>query len=144
MADGRQGASGPVEPRALRWVDAGRVLEIEWTDGHVSRYEQVYLRRVCPCATCAGHHGPSQPQREAGAPTSRRRKGRFTVLDDAQARQARQARAARGDVRAVHTWPIGRYAMGIRWSDGHDAGIYSWRYLRSVCPCGEDGAHEVK
>ncbi len=137
MADGSERDHGPVEPRTLRWVDSGRVLEIEWSDGHLSRYEQVYLRRVCPCATCAGHHGPEQPQRGA-TPTSPGRRGRFTVLDDAQ------ARAARGDVRAVRTWPIGRYAMGIRWSDGHDAGIYSWRYLRSVCPCGEEGAHRVK
>ena len=25
--------------------------------------------------------------------------------------------------------PVGRYAARLQWSDGHDAGIYSWDYL---------------
>ena len=28
---------------------------------------------------------------------------------------------------------VGRYALNFRWSDGHDTGIYSFRYLREVC-----------
>lgn len=31
--------------------------------------------------------------------------------------------------------PVGRYAMAIRWSDGHTTGIFSHEYLRSLCPC---------
>jgi DUF971 family protein len=27
---------------------------------------------------------------------------------------------------------VGRYAVRIHFSDGHDTGIYSWRYLRSL------------
>jgi DUF971 family protein len=27
---------------------------------------------------------------------------------------------------------VGRYAVNFRWSDGHDTGIYSFRYLREV------------
>jgi DUF971 family protein len=33
--------------------------------------------------------------------------------------------------------PIGAYAMKIDWSDGHSTGIYSFDYLRRICPCGE-------
>jgi DUF971 family protein len=30
---------------------------------------------------------------------------------------------------------VGRYALSIEWSDGHDSGIYSYTTLRSLCPC---------
>lgn len=30
---------------------------------------------------------------------------------------------------------VGRYALGFRWADGHETGIYSYRYLRALCPC---------
>ena len=35
----------------------------------------------------------------------------------------------------VELHPVGRYAVAIRWSDGHVTGIYSHQYLRSLCPC---------
>jgi DUF971 family protein len=28
---------------------------------------------------------------------------------------------------------VGRYAINFRWSDGHETGIYSFRYLRELC-----------
>jgi len=30
---------------------------------------------------------------------------------------------------------VGRYAIKFSWNDNHDLGIYSWKYLREVCPC---------
>jgi len=30
---------------------------------------------------------------------------------------------------------VGKYALNLGWSDGHDTGIYSYRYLRELCPC---------
>lgn len=33
---------------------------------------------------------------------------------------------------AVDAELVGRYAIRIRFSDGHDTGIYSWRYLRQL------------
>jgi len=30
---------------------------------------------------------------------------------------------------------VGNYALSLVWSDGHDTGIYSYRYLRSLCAC---------
>jgi DUF971 family protein len=27
---------------------------------------------------------------------------------------------------------VGNYALGLRWGDGHDSGIYSFRFLRSL------------
>jgi DUF971 family protein len=28
---------------------------------------------------------------------------------------------------------VGRYALSIQWSDGHDMGIYTFDYLRKLC-----------
>lgn len=30
---------------------------------------------------------------------------------------------------------VGNYALCLTWGDGHDTGIYSYRYLRQRCPC---------
>jgi len=32
---------------------------------------------------------------------------------------------------------VGRYAIQFDWQDGHSGGIYSWKYLRSICQCRE-------
>ena len=32
---------------------------------------------------------------------------------------------------------VGRYALQIHWSDRHSTGIYSFDYLRELCPCAE-------
>ncbi|HEU4343001.1 MAG TPA: DUF971 domain-containing protein [Candidatus Binatia bacterium] len=30
---------------------------------------------------------------------------------------------------------VGNYAVEFRWRDGHSTGIYTYGYLRSLCPC---------
>lgn len=30
---------------------------------------------------------------------------------------------------------VGNYAIEFRWQDGHSTGIYTFDYLRSLCPC---------
>jgi DUF971 family protein len=30
---------------------------------------------------------------------------------------------------------VGKYALSLTWGDGHDAGIYSYWYLRELCAC---------
>jgi hypothetical protein len=35
---------------------------------------------------------------------------------------------------------VGKYALKFSWNDNHDLGIYSWFYLREVCPCAECAA----
>ncbi len=34
---------------------------------------------------------------------------------------------------AIHA--VGGYAIQFEWSDGHAAGLYSYDYLRGICPC---------
>lgn len=36
---------------------------------------------------------------------------------------------------AKDLFKIGNYAIGLRWGDGHDTGIYPFDYLRKICPC---------
>jgi DUF971 family protein len=33
--------------------------------------------------------------------------------------------------------PVGHYAIQPEWEDGHHTGIYTWPYLRGLCPCEE-------
>lgn len=30
---------------------------------------------------------------------------------------------------------VGNYAIEFRWHDGHSTGIYTYEYLRALCPC---------
>ncbi len=36
---------------------------------------------------------------------------------------------------------VGNYAIEFRWHDGHSTGIYSYDYLRALCPCAACGKH---
>ncbi len=91
-------------------------LKVQWDDGHDSIYPWELLRRSCPCAVCSaearGDASTSDSHREgaAGPGASKR-------------------------ARPVEVKPVGRYAMTIRWDDGHSTGIFSYDYLRSLCPC---------
>lgn len=38
-------------------------------------------------------------------------------------------------VQLQHVSLVGRYALNLRWSDGHETGIYTFAYLRELCPC---------
>jgi len=36
---------------------------------------------------------------------------------------------------AKDLFKVGNYAIGFKWGDGHDTGIYTFEYLRKICPC---------
>ena len=82
-----------------------RQLAIEWRDGHRSVFDVRALRLACGCASCVDEW--------SGA-------GR---LDPA---------AVPEDVRPARIEPVGRYAIQIHWSDGHETGIYPFRRLREL------------
>jgi len=111
-------------------VSNGRGVDIEWGDNHASHYEFAYLRDKCPCATCneerdkKAHPTVEGPGEAAGLP------GMGPSLPMFKPKlTARQAKA------------VGQYAIQLEFSDGHGTGIYSFEYLRSVCPC-EDCVRE--
>jgi DUF971 family protein len=111
-------AFAPEKVRVL--ISEGKGLEIDWQDGHRSAWSFAWLRDACPCATC--NEEREKEGRKPGQPKPKPR----AVLP----MYAPPARPA-----SAHA--VGRYALQFNWQDGHSAGIYSWEYLRRVCPCRE-------
>lgn len=86
---------------------AQRVLIITWGDGREGRYPFAGLRAVCPCVLCQGGHD------NMGKPADK------LLL----------RRTQNDDLNLEAIAPVGTYAIQLRWSDGHDSGIYTWDYL---------------
>ncbi len=86
-------------------------MEIEWRGGRVDRLPLSGLRRWCPCALCSDRR--EQQVRGAG----------LHMLTP----EERDATAEVTDV-----VPVGRYAIQIRWGDGHDTGIYTYDSLQRM------------
>ena len=102
-------------PSKIKLAGENNTLTINWSDGHLSAYPYQYLRDRCPCASCTGHdYAPVQPQ---AAPT---------LLPMFQ----KALKPERAEL-------VGRYAVQIFWNDGHSTGIYSFDYLRDLCPCAD-------
>ncbi len=98
--------SAPNQPVRIGRRDPAK-LSIEWADGWETVYTAAELRRLCPCAQCV-HELTGRPLLD---PTS--------VPDD----------LTQTDVRLV-----GNYAIAVRFSDGHDTGIYTFTRLREQDP----------
>ena len=89
-------------------------MDIAWSDEHRSHYDFAYLREQCPCATC----------------DDERRKKQHTVAAGPELPMFKPRMAARA------AKPVGSYALQFEFTDGHSTGIFSYDYLRSICPCG--------
>jgi DUF971 family protein len=107
-------------PRDLGVPADGGTLRIVWLDGHVTQIPLVTLRRECPCATCQ-HEREQNRARGAGG----ERPDGLRVIRG----------PSLSDLGIARTDPVGRYAVQITWTDGHSTGIYSFDFLRSLCPC---------
>lgn len=105
MSEATEKRKPGVEPREIM-QEGDASLRITWADGRVCHYEAPALRRACPCAQCVNEW------------TGRR------MLDP----RAIANELSIGDVSIV-----GRYALTFKWSDGHETGIYSFRYLYELC-----------
>ena len=87
-------------PTAITLHQASRVLEISFADGKAFRLPCEFLRVFSPSAEVRGH-GPGQEVLQTG----------------------------KQDVTIAAVEPVGQYAIQLRFSDGHDTGIYSWDLL---------------
>ena len=104
--------SAPPVPVALS-RDGPERLVIEWNDGHRGVYAWKHLRDNCPCASCREEQAkPPDP---------------FRILKPNEL----------VPLAPVAMAPIGRYAYKITWSDGHETGIFTLEFLRSLCQCPE-------
>ncbi len=59
---------------------------------------------------------------------------------EAQSRR-RSSRCTKSRRARVEVTPVGKYALKFKWNDGHEAGLYSWDYLRRVCQCAVCKSH---
>jgi len=104
-------------PTRVKRVNAFQT-DITWNDGHFSSYPSWYLRENCPCAHCVEEFT-----------------GRRMILQGSIPSTLERAEVA----------PVGNYALSFTWSDGHSTGIYSFDFLRRICPCAQclpDGLKE--
>ena len=86
----------------------GDELAIAWSDGLESYFPIEMLRKNCPCAGCTGEPDVMgsvvKPKKNLSA-------GSFDLV----------------------SWEtIGGYAIKPHWGDGHNTGLYSYAFLRSL------------
>jgi DUF971 family protein len=95
--------SNPLLATELKLRTRSRVLEVAFEDGARFDLPFEYLRTHSPSAEVKGH-GPGQE---------------VLVLGKQEV-----------GIRAIE--PVGQYAVKLVFSDGHDSGLFSWKYLREL------------
>ncbi|HEY6131099.1 MAG TPA: DUF971 domain-containing protein [Halioglobus sp.] len=92
------------KPVAIQLRSRSRQLELEYVGGERYSLSCEYLRVYSPSAEVLGH-GPGQEVLQTG---------KINV-----------------GITAIN--PVGNYAVQLVFDDGHDTGLYSWRYLHELC-----------
>ena len=87
----------------LRLRRTSRVLEVSFSDGSRFDLPFEYLRVYSPSAEVKGH-GPGQEVLVLG----------------------------KENVGVVGVEPVGQYAVKLVFDDGHDTGLYTWKYLHEL------------
>ena len=87
-------------------------LVIQWSDGRQLHYRTSQLRSACPCATCREKHGKKPQPKPATLPVLSMAEAKPTTIDG--------------------MYPVGNYAYQIKFSDGHDSGLYTFEFLYSL------------
>lgn len=90
-------------PSDIKLHRKSRLLEVVWPDGRTDSLPLEYLRVYSPSAEVRGHGGGE------------------TMLV-----------AGKRDVNVTAVEPVGRYAVRLKFDDGHDSGLYSWPTLREL------------
>jgi DUF971 family protein len=79
---------------------------IEWNTGERFALPFREVRFLCPCAHC---------------------------LDELTGRRKIQRGDVREDIRPAFVQVVGRYALQVTWTDGHQAGVYHFDFLHDLC-----------
>ena len=98
-------------PTKLERIGDDQLL-IHWNDGQRRQYRVSQLREQCPCATCRERRKGDSEQSPTELPV--------LSLQEAQ------------PLRITSMKPVGNYAYGIQFSDGHDSGIFTFDLLREM------------
>lgn len=100
--EGKRRLEGEANPEV---VPEDGALRIIWADGTESRIANKALRASCQCALCVHEYTGE------------------ALLDPETIPE---------DISVEGVQPLGNYAAGINWSDGHSSGIFSWEHLARV------------
>jgi DUF971 family protein len=92
-------------PRKVEPLDR-ETLRIEWTSGKTYSIPYREIRFQCPCASCVDEHT-----------------GKRIITRESVAK----------DVRVAGAQQVGRYAIQLRFSDGHATGIFHFDSLMKLC-----------
>ncbi len=96
--------SEPPKPTSIQLHSRSRQLELGYESGQQHSLSCEYLRVYSPSAEVLGH-GPGQEVLQTGK--------------------------LKVGIKAIK--PVGNYALQLVFDDGHDTGLYSWRYLYDLC-----------
>lgn len=91
-----------IQPTAIIDHRLSRILQIDWADDTHSFLPHALLRASCRCAQCE----------------QLRRHGQLLETDPT--------------IELVMLNPVGEHGLNLRFSDGHDRGIYPWSFLRGL------------
>jgi DUF971 family protein len=87
----------------------GFSFHLKFSDGYKADISAQQLRDNCPCASCKGEEVLLH---------------KYVPLN--------QNPVTPSGYELEKAVPVGSYALQLTWKDGHDTGIYSWKYLRSL------------
>lgn len=102
-AGGQGPGAGAAVPAALKLHRKSKQLEVVYGDGASHRLPYEYLRVYSPSAEVRGH-GNGEPMLVGG----------------------------KREVDVLAAEPVGRYAVRLRFSDGHSTGLYTWPALQEL------------
>lgn len=85
------------------------LLKADWSDGFSAVVKLEAFREACPCAECN--------EKRQNKP-----KDKFNML--------KSFAPGKYDLKALN--PVGNYAVEAEWNDGHNTGIYDWKFFRDV------------
>jgi DUF971 family protein len=93
-------------PEAIRALTEASVFEIKWTADDVCQLPFKLLRGECPCAACVNEFTGEKMINPDDIPD---------------------------DIKPVGMDFSGNYAVKVRWSDGHDTGLFTFERLEIIC-----------
>ena len=96
---------GDAFPLKAVWQVSSDELGLQWDDGHVTLFSVRELRLACPCAAC---------------------------IDEWTGEAILKPETVAGDISLKSLQSVGRYAINLRFSDGHNSGIYHFARLKAM------------
>ena len=103
-------------PKEIKRLE-GSGIKIAWSDGAIHELTSEVLRKGCPCAGCREARGDDSHAK----PLTGKRRSLGIIQNTAEE-----------ELSLKEIWGVGQYAIGIKWGDGHNSGIYTFDYLREL------------